>query len=97
MISPERENYVRGLIAAGELSRREIARRVGLSRGTVASIAKGGRRRRVQVLVTGDGARRWELDDPPREARCSTCGVRVLMPCLACFLRSIARVFTGKR
>jgi len=81
-------NEIQDLLGGGKLSQREIARRVGVSRGTVNAIARGKRRDRtarrphpVDRLVAPKG--------PPK--RCPTCGGLVTMPCLACQLRMLKR------
>ena len=78
---------IRNLLRAGELSQRKIARRVGVSRGTVNAISRGKRpdystRRRSADEPTF-------LAGPPR--RCPGCGGMVRMPCLACRIRAIAK------
>ena len=93
MISPEAESLVRKLLVEG-LSQRAIARRTGLSRGTVGSIANGKRR---PALRTGDGSFEYTAGDPETVARCGECGARVVMPCLACFCRAVRRFFVQKR
>lgn len=99
MISPECESYVRTLLASGEFSQRVIAKRAGVARGTVDAIASGRRAGRAAryAVRTADGRLAWQPEDPERVDRCATCGHRVLMPCLACFVRSIRCVFGGKR
>jgi transcriptional regulator with XRE-family HTH domain len=74
------------LLDAGGLSQRGIARRMGVSRGSVNAIALGKRpdpqtRRRVQedALAAPAGP----------SVRCPTCGGMVQMPCLACRLRAL--------
>jgi len=74
------------LLHEGGLSQRKIARRVGVSRGTVNAIARGQRpdyralrRERANDFVAPTGP----------VARCPTCGARVQMPCLACRVRAI--------
>lgn len=72
---------VRRLLVEGRLSQRQIARRTGVSRGTVAAIASGRRQRPAE-----------EPGGPPggyprgKPVRCPGCGARVQMPCLACWL-----------
>ena len=95
MISPECESYVRQLLVAG-VSQREVARKAGVARGTVVAIAKGDRRERCAIR-TADGSHVYEPEDPERVDRCGTCGARVVMPCLKCFLRSVRGVFGRKR
>jgi hypothetical protein len=78
MLSIEQVQSVQRLLAAGECSQREIARLTGVSRATVAGIAKGTR----QILPPGP------IDEPAYPAeRCAGCGGLVVMPCLACLLR----------
>lgn len=78
-------DQIKRLLREGTLSQRRIARRVGVSRGTVNAIARGRR--------PDDHARREREDrsvvpsGPVR--RCRTCGGMVQMPCLACRVRSI--------
>ena len=83
MISAECESYVRTLLASGEYTRRAIAKRAGVSRGTVDAIA-GGRRERRPLPAEVDGD-----EQPAIVARCATCGARTVIPCLACFVRWI--------
>ena len=75
----------RRMLREGRLSQREIAKRLGVSRGTVGAIA-GGRRR--------DCVRRAEQGEadfiPPTglPRRCPGCGGLAQMPCLACYIRA---------
>jgi hypothetical protein len=84
MITPEAANEVRRLLIGGELSQRDIALRVGVSRGTVQAIASGrrpdyptGRLREPRDETVPSGPMR----------RCPTCGGMVQMPCLLCRVR----------
>lgn len=77
---------VQRLLDEGNLSQRKIARRVGVSRGTVNAIARGKRadyrarqREREGEFVAPSGP----------VARCATCGAMVQMPCLACRIRAM--------
>jgi len=86
MLSVAVVEEIERLLAAGSLSQRGIARRIGVSRGSVNAIAQGKRpdpqtRRpaREDALVAPSG--------PP--VRCPTCGGLVQMPCLACRLRAL--------
>ena len=86
MLSVAVVEEIERLLAAGSLSQRGIARRMGVSRGSVNAIALGKRpdpqtRRRTQedALPAPSG--------PP--VRCPTCGGMVQMPCLACRLRAL--------
>jgi len=79
-------DQIKRLLDEGSLSQRRIARRLGVSRGTVNAIALGKR--------PDYEARRREEEDgfvapsgPP--VRCPTCGGMVQMPCLACRIRAM--------
>jgi len=86
MIAPEVVDRIRRMLDQGEVSQRGIARRLGVSRGTVNAIALGRR-------PDSGALRRREEDEipapsgPPR--RCPECGALVLMPCVACRVRAI--------
>lgn len=88
MIAPSIVGEIRDLLAKGELSQREIARRLEISRGTVNAIALGRR-------PDHSSPRRRGLSDfiPPAGVpmRCPICGSKVQMPCLACQVRAIKR------
>ena len=87
MIAPEVVAKIRIMLRQGKLSQRGIARRLGVSRGTVNAIALGRRpdyealphRREAEEIPAPSG--------PPR--RCPGCGGMVLMPCVACGIRAI--------
>jgi hypothetical protein len=70
------------LLGEGQLSRRKIAERLGVSRSTVCTIANGRR------ALFG---KQPEPDQPNRESlpteRCPKCGYLVQMPCLVCRTR----------
>lgn len=86
MIAPEVVSEVRSLLTKGGLSRRHIARYVGVSRGTVQAIASGKR----PDYSTRRPRDRYDMifpSGPPR--RCPTCGGMVQMPCLLCHVRRI--------
>ncbi len=70
------------MLHAARLSQREIARMTGISRASVSAIAHGRIRLRKRY-----GRRRWVANAPITYARCPGCGVKVVQPCLACFLR----------
>jgi hypothetical protein len=81
MIAPHLFAHICRLLAEDTLSQREIARRVGVSRGTVDKIASG---------------RDCERDDEPAEPtkppqRCPICGALVYLPCLLCRMRRMSR------
>ena len=86
MIAPEVVDQIKRLLDEGSLSQRSIARQVGVSRGTVHSIARGKR--------PDYNARRREKEDEIAApsgpwGRCPTCGGMVQMPCLACRVRAL--------
>jgi len=89
MIAPKIVAEVRRLLEEKTHSQRKIARLVGVSRGTVGTIALGRRPdydlRRSLCEDEGD-----EPDSPPE--RCPGCGGMVQMPCRLCRVREqIAR------
>ena len=65
------------LLKQGEMSQRQIAKHIGVSRGTVQAVAKGKR-----TLKTVNAASWVAPTGQPR--RCPQCGSHVRMPCLAC-------------
>lgn len=71
---------VKRLLDQGGLSRREIARRVGVSRTTVCEIALG--RRGVHGRETPVEHHSPNRDGPP--VRCGGCGKLVRLPCVYC-------------
>lgn len=75
---------IRLLLGEGTLSQRKIASRLGISRGTVNSIALGKRPDRIPDHEDDDFV-------PPSglPQRCPTCGALVQMPCLACRVRAL--------
>ena len=83
MIAASKVEEIRQLLREGGVSQRGIARRLGVSRGTVNAIALGRRpgyerRRRGHGIIPPSGP----------FVRCSTCGALAQMPCLACQLRA---------
>lgn len=86
MIAPEKFEEIRALLAEGKLSQRAIARRVGVSRNTVAAIARNKRpcyrKAMEQAAQEGQTARR-------RKGRCPICRSLVVLPCLACLVRHL--------
>ena len=85
MIATALVEEIRRMLRERCISQREIAQRLGVSRGTVNAIANG-RRRDCQRH------RRQEEDDftPPNglPRRCPGCGGLTQMPCLACYIRA---------
>lgn len=86
MIAPPIIDCIQELLAEGKLSQRKIAKKVGVSRGTVAGVA-GGRRPDYEQIRH---KRRQEQEPLPLGplARCPECGGMVYMPCRLCQLRS---------
>ena len=94
MILPTVIDEIRRLLREDRLSQREIARQIGVSRGTVNAIAQGRR--------SSCRDRRPTVDDgfvPPTglPKRCSGCGGRVQMPCLLCYIRAKNQRRRGNR
>ena len=86
MIGTAVVDEIRDLLARGGLSQRTIARRMGVSRGTVNAIARG-RRPDYAAVRREPGADFRAPSGPPR--RCRGCGGMVQMPCLVCHVRAI--------
>ena len=88
MIATAMVDEIRHLLAERRLSQRTIARRLGVSRGTVNAIALG----RRAVTSYREAASREDFPPPagpPR--RCPGCGGLVQMPCLLCRVRALKR------
>lgn len=85
MIAAALVEEVRRMLRKGQVSQREIAKQLGISRGTVNAIAAGRRRDRA-------APREPDGDDfiPPAglPKRCPGCGGWTQMPCLACYIRA---------
>ncbi len=71
------------LLAAGQMSQRKIARAMGISRGTVGSLAKGHRPHPRRTAWMDDDL--FRPQGPP--TRCRSCGGMVFLPCLLCRMR----------
>ena len=90
MIAPNDVAAIRKLLNEGH-SHREIARKTGISRGTVGSIASGKRTDRVRQP-------RDECEAPLGPiGRCPQCGGRVFTPCLLCQIRKLKSVERADR
>jgi len=76
-------NKVDTLIREGKLSHREIAARLGVSRGTVSAIANG----RRGIYGKDEKDKYTPLAPSLPAVRCPTCGNRVHPPCLICLVR----------
>lgn len=83
MISPEKIDEIRRLLADGTLSQRQIAALTGISRGTVGAVASGKRSDRLPQ-PTDD----WDMPTGPI-VRCASCGGRVIAPCRLCRVREL--------
>jgi Helix-turn-helix domain len=83
MIAQTTVDEILHLLDAGSLSQRKIARRLGVSRGTVNALAQGKRPAHLGRTDFEDFA---PPIGPPR--RCPGCGGLVLMPCLLCHVRA---------
>lgn len=86
MIAMATVGEIKRLLEEGQLSQREIARRLGVSRGTVNGIALG--RRADPSQRPRNPEIEFLTPDGPL-TRCPGCGGLVLMPCLACRLRAM--------
>jgi hypothetical protein len=84
MIAPRVVAEIQRLLDLKTHSQRRIAALVGVSRGTVGTVASG-RRRDGNVLPGQCDDNSEQPSGPP--ARCSGCGGLVYMPCLLCRLR----------
>ncbi|MBN2296057.1 MAG: helix-turn-helix transcriptional regulator [Pirellulales bacterium] len=92
MISNTVVNEIRRLLLEKRYSQRKIALRLGVSRGTVNSIATGKRpdysRRKNTSECGEDGF--FPPEGLPK--RCPQCGAMVMMPCLACHVRALSGI-----
>jgi len=86
MIAASVVSEIRSLLTDGNLSQRKIARRLGVSRGTVNAIALG--KRPDQAGGRPRSVEDWTIMIGP-VARCPGCGGMVQMPCLACRIREM--------
>ena len=71
------------LLKEGALSRRKIATRLGVSRGTISAIANG----RRGLYGKEPLAIQSPLVPSSPPARCPRCGYRVYLPCQICSVR----------
>jgi transcriptional regulator with XRE-family HTH domain len=72
---------IRQLLALGELSQRQIAEQLHVSRGTVHNIASG-KRGHFGSEPKENSAERFSIPE-----RCPGCGAMVAMPCVLCRAR----------
>jgi len=88
MLAPSLVEKIRLLLSEKTCSHREVARRLGVSRGSVGAIARG-----TRPDYTRPRRRRSDQIVPPggRPVRCRSCGALVQMPCLRCQLHAMRR------
>jgi hypothetical protein len=86
MIATQMVDEVRRLLREGGLSQRRIAVKLGISRGTVNAIALG---RRPDYPSHGRTDEPGFTPPMGLPVRCPTCGGKVQMPCLLCYVRRI--------
>ncbi|MGD9127376.1 MAG: helix-turn-helix transcriptional regulator [Planctomycetia bacterium] len=74
------------LLEEGQLSQRQIAKKTGISRGSVGAIARG-----TRSASDNESHEEEMLIIPPSGAptRCHSCGRLVQQPCLACQIRAM--------
>lgn len=85
MLSFAMVEEIRRLLAEGDLSQRKIARKLGVSRGSVAQILHGKHcSLRSQASPSSVPPR---PTGPPQH--CRTCGGMVYMPCWRCHIRAV--------
>jgi hypothetical protein len=92
MLSAALALEIRRLLDEGQHSQRAIARKLSVSRGTVANIAIGRR-----GLHGADEDRQGIGDEPAVARRCRGCGGMVYEPCLLCRAREYRRRIEGIR
>jgi hypothetical protein len=83
MLSPAQVEEIRRLLARGNISQRQIARELRISRGTIGAIASGKRPNYPITIPEEDVA----CTLPP--VRCRGCGGLVHAPCRLCRMRAI--------
>ena len=79
---------IRRLLERGDLSFREIARRLRVSRGIIAAMAKG-QRGNYGRDADADPQRSSPRLDVGSPVRCSECGGLVYPPCRLCTARAV--------
>jgi len=98
MLSLVKIEKIEWLLRSTDLSQRQVAMRVGVSRGSVAAIARGKRSAKQQRSASASQNASKDqhapqivpdLDAVP--VRCPSCGCRVFLPCLVCHLRKMER------
>ena len=79
---------IRRLLREKRYSQRKIASRLGVSRGTVNSIATGKRSNNAGRENAENAADNDLITPSGLPQRCPTCGAKVMIPCLACQIRA---------
>ncbi len=79
---------VKRLLVEEGMSQRAVARKLGVSRGTVAAIAHN-RRPNYELLRKERELDDWQPEGPP--SRCPGCGGMVYQPCRLCYVRSFSQ------
>jgi Helix-turn-helix domain len=88
MHSLETIRQIDRLLRQGQMSQRDIAARLGVSRGTVSAIANGERGLHGKH---GDDASQSPRHPSGTPVRCPECGYRTYRPCLVCNTRKHRR------
>ena len=90
MIPPSIIAEAKRLLAEGQ-TQREVARLLGISRGTIGAVLKG---RRPNYADREDESR---IDPNALKSRCGGCGALCVQPCLACRDRELLKKAVGRR
>jgi DNA-binding XRE family transcriptional regulator len=88
MLSPDVIRKIQQLLEERQHTHRKIATSVGVSRSTVAAVAKG--ERRITDTVRRVPKPKPKPKPPEGIQRCPSCGAKVRMPCLLCQMREMA-------
>lgn len=88
MLKKEIINEIQSLLRRRELSQRQIALKLGISRSAVRNVLK---------KMTESPTVRKIITPAGKPRRCPSCGGLVLMPCLACQIRALARTAKPER
>ncbi|HZZ27146.1 MAG TPA: helix-turn-helix domain-containing protein [Pirellulales bacterium] len=83
MLPQAKVDEIRLLLAKGTVSQRQIARELGISRGTVGAIAAG-KRPNYSIKIPDEG-----IDRMVMPTRCRGCGGLVRAPCRLCRIRAL--------
>jgi hypothetical protein len=89
MIAPKLIAEIQELLDSKTYSQRRIAAMLGVSRGTVGTIAAGRRRDATPEPLC--------VEPPSAPSRCPGCGGMVYAPCLLCQLREASPRATARR